>query len=102
MLIANEWSTLSESVKALESRGVTFVFEPSPWEVHREIAAGGWFKDPEVCKRPAERVGGGSVGRRCDAEGSDQAGCQRWGSRARSSLSLAAGSIAGRRASTSR
>ncbi len=48
VLIANEWSTLSESVKALESRGVTFVFEPSPWEVHREIAAGGWFNDPEV------------------------------------------------------
>jgi hypothetical protein len=54
-------------------------------------------------KRPAEHVGGNREPR--EAVGgpeNDQAGFQRWGSNARSSSSLAAGSMAGSRVSTSR
>jgi hypothetical protein len=48
LLIANEWKTLDENVRALESRAVTIIFEPSVWEVHQEVQRGGWFHDQVV------------------------------------------------------
>jgi hypothetical protein len=48
LLIVNEWETLGEDVRALESRGTCVIFEPTPYEVHLEVARGGWFKDQEV------------------------------------------------------
>ena len=58
---------------------------------------------PLLRKRPAEHVGRNRRPREAiGGRENDQAGFQRWGSRARSSSSLAPGSIAGRRVSTSR
>lgn len=48
LLIVNEWKTLGEDVRALESRGACLMFHPSPIEVHLEVHRGGWFKDQEV------------------------------------------------------
>jgi hypothetical protein len=46
IVIANEWKTLSENVRAVENRGHLLFFEPSPLEVHRKV--GEWFWDQEV------------------------------------------------------
>lgn len=46
VIIANEWKTLSENVRAVENRGHLLFFEPTPAEVHRKV--GEWFWDQEV------------------------------------------------------
>lgn len=46
VIIANEWKTLSENVRAVENRGHLLFFEPSPIEVHQKV--GEWFWDQEV------------------------------------------------------
>lgn len=48
IIIVNEWETLSEDVRALESRGIMVVFRPSAVEVHCEVFKGGWYHDQEV------------------------------------------------------
>jgi len=45
-LVGNDWKTLNADVAALEDRGHVLLFEPTPWEVHRQAA--GWFWDQEV------------------------------------------------------
>lgn len=45
-IIANEWSTLNENVKAIEDRGHVLVFEPTALEVHRRVTE--WFRDQEI------------------------------------------------------
>ena len=48
-IVANEWRTIDENVRALESRAtLTVLFNPSAWEVHRMVA--GWFDDHAVLK----------------------------------------------------
>lgn len=46
IVIANEWKTLSENVRAVENRGHLLFFEPAPVEVHCKVAE--WFWDQEV------------------------------------------------------
>lgn len=46
VIIANEWKTLSENVRAVENRGHLLFFEPPPVEVHQKV--GEWFWDQEV------------------------------------------------------
>ncbi len=46
VIIANEWKTLSENVRAVENRGHLLFFEPAPVEVHKKV--GEWFWDQEV------------------------------------------------------
>jgi hypothetical protein len=46
IIIANEWKTLSENVRAVENRGHLLFFEPSAVDVHRKV--GEWFWDQEV------------------------------------------------------
>ncbi|MAT70310.1 MAG: hypothetical protein CMJ58_12395 [Planctomycetaceae bacterium] len=46
IIIANEWKTLSENVKAVENRGHLLSFEPDPVAVHLKV--GEWFWDQEV------------------------------------------------------
>ncbi|QDV81021.1 hypothetical protein [Botrimarina mediterranea] len=46
IIIANEWKTLSENVRAVENRGHLLFFEPSPAAVHQKVAD--WFWDQEV------------------------------------------------------
>ena len=45
-IIANRWSTVNEDVAALEDRGHMLVFDPTPIEIHRQVAL--WFHDQEV------------------------------------------------------
>ncbi len=71
------------------------------WEKRLDDTVRSLQRAQGLCKRPAEHVGRSP--RRAGVAGrGDQAGCQRWGRRARRSSSLAPGSIAGRRVSTSR
>lgn len=46
VIIANEWKTLSENVRAVENRGHLLFFEPAPLDVHKKV--GEWFWDQEV------------------------------------------------------
>lgn len=46
IIIANEWKTLSDNVKAVENRGHLLSFEPPPVAVHTKV--GEWFWDQEV------------------------------------------------------
>ncbi len=46
VIVANEWKTLSENVRAVENRGHLLFSEPSPAEVHRKVSE--WFWDQEV------------------------------------------------------
>jgi len=46
IIIANEWKTLSENVRAVENRGHLLFFEPTAAEVHLKVAE--WFWDQEV------------------------------------------------------
>jgi len=46
LIVANAWSTLNASVKALEDRGHMLFFDPTPTEVHRRTAE--WFREPEI------------------------------------------------------
>src|SRR5262249_50018689 len=45
-LVGNDWKTLNADVAALEDRGHLLLFEPAPWEVHRQAAR--WFWDQEI------------------------------------------------------
>jgi len=45
-IIANEWKELSKNISAVQSRGHLLSFEPSPEEVHRQVAT--WFWDKEI------------------------------------------------------
>ncbi|TWU59637.1 hypothetical protein [Crateriforma conspicua] len=45
-IIANDWKSLSQNTAAVEDRGHTVVFDPTPEEVHRKVAE--WFDDQEV------------------------------------------------------
>ena len=54
IIVANEWKTLSENVRAVENRGHLLFFEPSPAEVHRKV--GEWFWDQEVYDFMAENL----------------------------------------------
>lgn len=47
-IIANEWSTLNENVKALEDRGHVLVFEPTALEVHSRVAEKNLLTDQQV------------------------------------------------------
>ena len=47
-IIANDWGVLNKNVAALHDRGLVISFQPTAVEIHREIAAGGWFDDEEV------------------------------------------------------
>lgn len=46
ILIANSWANASPHVKALEARAITLMFEPTNYEIHKEVAK--WFNDQEV------------------------------------------------------
>jgi hypothetical protein len=49
LILANKWKSLDENVRALESRAeLTILFEPSAYEVHRQVYMDGWFDDQEV------------------------------------------------------
>lgn len=48
VILANDWDDASPHMKALGSRAQVIIFDPSPAEVHLEIARGGWFHDNEV------------------------------------------------------
>ena len=45
LVIGNIWKSLDQNIKSLESRGVTLIFDPNPYEVHKQVAAGNWFQD---------------------------------------------------------
>lgn len=45
-IIANEWKELNANVAAVQDRGHLVFFEPTPAEIHREVAE--WFWDQEV------------------------------------------------------
>src|SRR4051812_46430454 len=55
VLIANEWRTLNANVAAVEDRGHTLAFEPTPLEVHRKVAS--WFWDNDIYNFIGERLG---------------------------------------------
>ena len=46
IILCNKWESISEHVRAIEGRAATFLFEPTPTEVHQEVAR--WFTDQEV------------------------------------------------------
>jgi len=46
ILIANQWRTLNDNVRALEDRTIILWFEPAPLEIHTRVAE--WFDDSEV------------------------------------------------------
>ena len=46
ILIANEWHTLNDNVRALEDRAIILSFEPTNLAVHQRV--GSWFDDQEV------------------------------------------------------
>jgi hypothetical protein len=46
IIICNDWKTLNRNVFALQDRGHTLIFEPTPAEVHRKT--GEWFDDQDV------------------------------------------------------
>ena len=46
ILIANSWANASPHVKALEARAITLLFEPTNYEIHKEVSK--WFDDQEV------------------------------------------------------
>ena len=46
IIIANEWKTLSDNVKAVENRGHLLFFEPPAVAVHKKVAE--WFWDQEL------------------------------------------------------
>jgi hypothetical protein len=49
LILANKWKSLDENVRALESRAAaTLLFEPTAYEVHRQVFTGGWFDDQAV------------------------------------------------------
>lgn len=48
VILANEWQSLNEHIRAIEGRSFSFRFEPDATEVHLEVARGGWFHDQEV------------------------------------------------------
>jgi len=45
-LLANEWKTTNENVRAVEDRAIVLEFKPSPAELHREV--GGWYQNRTV------------------------------------------------------
>jgi hypothetical protein len=47
-IIANEWRTVSKNLEAIQDRGLLVFFRPDAVEVHREVARGRWFDDPEI------------------------------------------------------
>ena len=46
MLIANEWRSLNDNVRALEDRTIILWFNPTVEEIHRRTAE--WFDEPEI------------------------------------------------------
>jgi len=49
LILANRWKTLHEDVRALETRAeATLMWEPTAYEVHKEVHVGGWFRDQAV------------------------------------------------------
>jgi hypothetical protein len=46
MIFANKLGTIEENMGAVLDRALTYRFDPSPYEVHREV--GRWFKDAEI------------------------------------------------------
>ena len=46
MLIANEWRSLNDNVRALEDRTIILWFNPTIEEIHRRTAE--WFDEPEI------------------------------------------------------
>ncbi len=47
-LIANDWNSVNRNVAALQDRGLVISFQPTVFEVHKELARAGWFDDEEV------------------------------------------------------
>ena len=47
-IITNEWQTVSKNLQAIQDRGLLIFFQPNAVEVHREVARGRWFDDPEI------------------------------------------------------
>ena len=45
-IICNAWKTLNDNVAAVQDRGHVLIFEPTPLEVHKQVA--GWFWDQEI------------------------------------------------------
>ena len=46
VIIANDWKTLDQNVAAVQDRGHLVMFEPTPEEVHRQVAE--WFWDQTI------------------------------------------------------
>lgn len=46
ILLANSWENIDPNVKALEARGITLLFNPTNYEVHKQVA--NWFHNQEV------------------------------------------------------
>jgi hypothetical protein len=48
-IICNEWRTVGgRNLEAVADRAIAFHFDPTAAEVHRQVDAGGWFKDREA------------------------------------------------------
>lgn len=54
VILSNDWETLNRNVAAVQDRGHTVVFSPTPLEVHRKTAE--WFRDEEVYDWIGERL----------------------------------------------
>jgi hypothetical protein len=48
VLLTNQWQTIGEHVRAIESRACIIIFDPTPEEVHFEVGRRGWFYDQEI------------------------------------------------------
>jgi len=48
VLLTNQWPTIGEHVRAIESRACIIIFDPTPEEVHFEVGRRGWFHDQEI------------------------------------------------------
>jgi len=47
-IIANELQMVNKNFQAIQDRGLLIFFRPDAAEVHREVARGRWFDDPEI------------------------------------------------------
>ena len=48
MIVANELKTLTKNLGAILDRGMVIRFQPSAFNMHVDVASGGWFDDAEV------------------------------------------------------
>jgi hypothetical protein len=48
MIVANELKSVSKNLGAILDRGIVIRFQPGAFNMHVEVASGGWFDDAEI------------------------------------------------------